>query len=839
MVTEADARPFPFPGSPPVARTALIGRSTERATARRLLLDDAAPVLTLSGPGGSGKTRLAQSLATDLTLGEGRRVVWVDLAPLVDGALTTHSVSQALGLAPAPGLEPGVQVAAALQTQPTILILDNCEHVLEAVASLVASWLPACPDLQILATSRSPLRLRSERDLPVEPFSLPAADDPPATLLHNDAVRLFAERAVAVSPRFSLDEGNVQEIAAICRALDGLPLAIELAAAHMRFLSLGVLHTQMADRLNLLRGGARDLPTRQRTIADTIAWSYALLTAPQRALFRRLGVFAGGWTLPAALAVAAGAEDEEPVTMHDITALLDQSLIRRDYDSAGLRFTMLETIREFALRELTASGDAAATRDRHAAWHRDLVASLDLHLAMQGDTARTRQLIPEQDNLRLALAQFHEVGDAVALNRLSAALAKLWFDLGQYGEARHWLAQAIAHSEGVDLLDRARSWNKAAWLAMCQGDLVQAAALRETGLKLARDAADPFLLAEAVFEAGILAFWQGELGAATALFDEAQTALAAVEATHASAPIKRCSMVNLLGGIALISGDLPLALERGEMAVEMARALGASSDLGYSLCGLGYALLQADRIPEATACLLEALADTWLRQDLPFLARLHWAFAAVALHREQPETAAQLVGAADALDARTGSAMWPNDRVLATWCTEALDAALPSEELAQCRRNGADLPLERAVQRAFQLASNVLGDEPAAAIWAQGNGPALPLLLDESSAVQEDAGSALDGNGASRLTGRERVVLAHLVDGCTDREIAALLFISRRTVSKHLESVFAKLGVHSRGAAVAEAQRLGFTGAGARQRSPELLTGEGERITVLPVGDAL
>ena len=806
-----------FAGNIPLARTRLIGRDTELGRARELLLEHTTPVLTLTGPGGSGKTRLAQSLAADLASHAAYDITWVDLAPLADSAPVTSTVAKALGLTPVPGLEIAVQVIAALQSPQTMLILDNCEHVLDAVADLVASWLPACPDLQIVATSRAPLRLRSERELPVEPFPLPRADDAVETLLQNHAVRLFAERAEAVSPRFTLDASNVREVAAICRALDGFPLAIELAAARTRVLSLAVLEHQMEDRLSLLRHGARDLPARQQTMSDTIAWSYALLSPGQQACFRRLGVSAGGWSLPAAVAVVADDVTAEGQVLDDLTALVDQSLVRRDYSSANLRFSMLETIREFALRELTAQGEEATTRERHAAWYCDLVGGFDLHHARQGEAARSLVLQAEQDNLRQALNWFEQTGDAVSLNRLSAALAKLWFDLGQFSEARHWLQVAIANDDGVDVLTRARAWNKASWLAMCQGDLERASTLRATGLELARETGDTYLLAESVFEAGILAFWLGDLERATALIEEAQHALVAIETEYATAPIKMCSTLNLLGGIALIAGDTDLAVHRGESAVEMARTLAAATDLGYALCGLGYARLQQGNLPEATSCFLESLAIAWGNQDLAFLARLHWAFAAIAMHHQRPELAAQLIGAADILDARTGSAMWPNDRALADSCLERLSTELPAGTLTRLRSQGAAWPTEQPVALAAHLADNILGQQAAAATWRRGNGPDLaPITMFalESGRVRglwpEDQHDQ-PAPGVGRLTERERAVLVHLIDGCTDREIAARLFISRRTVSKHLEAIFTKLGVHSRGAAVAEAKRLNIS----------------------------
>ena len=806
----------PHDGHVPVARTRLIGRASELTRARELLVESATPVLTLTGPGGAGKTRLAQSLAAALVPFATYHIIWVDLAPLADPELVPLTVAKAVGLTPAPGLDVTAQVIAALQQRQILLILDNCEHVLEPAATFVTSCLPACPHLQVLATSRSPLRLRSEREFPVEPLPLPDVQASVETLLQNDAVRLFAERAEGANAHFTLDASNVREVAAICRALDGLPLAIELAAARTRVLSLGVLQHQMSDRLDLLRDGPRDLPARQRTIADTIAWSYTLLSPSQQAVFRRLGVFAGGWSLPAAIAVTAD-DDAAAHALDDLTALVDQSLVRRDYESPDLRFTMLETIREFALRELTAQGEEAAARTRHATWYRDLVEGLDLHHAPQGDNARTGGLRNEQDNVRQALSWFEASGDALSLNQLSAALAKFWFDLGQFSEARHWLEVAIANDAGVDVLSRARAWNKAGWLAMCQGDLERAPKLRATGLELARKADDTFLLAESVFEAGILAFWLGDLERATALIKESQRALSAIEAEYATAPIKMCSTHNLLGGIALITGNVRQAAHRGETAVAMARTLAATSDLSYALCGLGYARLQQDDVPDASACFLESLAIAWENQDLAFLARLFWAFAALAQEWQNPAMAAQLVGAADALDAQTGSAMWPNDRVLADSVLNLLASDVDAELLAQLRQRGRTAPVELPLAMVAQIASSILGEHAATIIWQRGTRHNFSVLVSMTPDPRDTAvdlvtpGVNLSNAASSNLTQRELVVLLHLADGCTDREIASRLFISRRTVSKHLEAVFAKLGVHSRGAAVAEAQRLGLS----------------------------
>lgn len=566
----------------PVPRTRMIGREQERENARTLLLDEAAPLLTMTGPGGSGKTRLALAIARDVADHFAAGVIWVDLAPLADASLVPDTVVRALGLVPVAGLPIVDQLVWELRPRQSLLLLDNCEHLVNATSELAASLLTACPALQILATSRAPLHLRGEHELPLEPFPLPAADAPPDELFANEAVQLFVERAQAVAPQFALTESNTATIVAICRRLDGLPLVIELAAARIKMLSPEALLAQMVDRLRLLRGGPRDLPLRQQAIRDTIAWSYALLAPAQQALFRRLSVFAGGWQLEAA-AFVSGAEGDAlgtslllppipPALLDEASLLVDQSLVRRMDGPGEPHFNMLETIREFGLERLAAAGEDANVRNRHAEWFRSLVDALDLHHTMQGDVARMSRLVPEQDNLRQALAWFAATGDTLSLNIMSAALSLFWPTFGQFSEARRWLQVAIANDACVPVLTRARALNEAGWLAMCQGDLDLATPLRDQGLALAREAGDPYLLAEALLGNGTLAFWQGDLDRAAALTEEARSAFQAMKGDFAAAPVKAGAAVNLLGNIALIAGDTRRAVELGEEAVEIAHA---------------------------------------------------------------------------------------------------------------------------------------------------------------------------------------------------------------------------------------------------------------------------
>jgi len=290
----ASASPL-LAGSVPISRTRLIGRETVRAAARSLLLDEAVPLLTLTGPGGVGKTRLALVIAGDVASSFADGATWVDLAPLTDPALVMASIASSLGITPRPSQPLPEELAWALRSQQVLLLLDNCEHVLVETADLVGFLLARCPALQVLATSRAPLHLQGEQVLPVEPFPLPATDGQSLEeLAAHAAIRLFVERARAVRPAFALTETNVPVVADLCRRLDGLPLAIELAAARCTILSPEGLLAQMTDRLRLLRGGARDVPVRHQKLHATIGWSHALLTPKAQVLFRRLGVLPAG-----------------------------------------------------------------------------------------------------------------------------------------------------------------------------------------------------------------------------------------------------------------------------------------------------------------------------------------------------------------------------------------------------------------------------------------------------------------------------------------------------------------------------------------------------------------
>jgi predicted ATPase len=431
-------------GEVPIPRTRLIGREAERTSARMVLLEDAAPLLTLTGPGGVGKTRLALAIAQDVATRFADGIAWVDLAPLRDPALLSSAVAAALGLTPSAGSPVDEQLATHLRARQTLLLLDNCEHVLNETADLVGYLLSRSPAVQVLATSRAHLHVRGEQVLPVEPLPVPAS----AMLTleegaQNEAIRLFVERAHSVRPAFALTESNAPTVAALCRNLDGLPLAIELAAARITMLSPEALLVQLSDRLRMLGGGARDLPPRQQTMAATIAWSYDLLTPDAQDLLRRLSVFLGGFTWEAVQAVA-GLEAREFIDIDArLTTLVDQHLVRWTGSDENSRFMILETIREYAWGQLTVSAGKTRARDAHAAYFLSLAEESMPYLTSTADPAWLDRLEADHDNLLAALSWLADSGDVARTIRLAGALGWFWYYHGHFQEGRVWLERAL------------------------------------------------------------------------------------------------------------------------------------------------------------------------------------------------------------------------------------------------------------------------------------------------------------------------------------------------------------------------------------------------------------
>jgi predicted ATPase/transcriptional regulator with XRE-family HTH domain len=518
------ARPSPVPGTLPIPLTRLVGRAEERATIARLL--SSGRLVTLTGAGGVGKTRLALDVAATIAAD----VVFVDLAPLRDPELVPAAIARALGLRDAADLPLPERLALALRTRSLLLVLDNFEHLLPA-ALLLPQLLRAAPQLTLLVTSRAPLRLRGERTVPIAPLAQPdPADIAVEALAHSPAVALFVERAQEVRPDFALTPANAAAVSEICRRLDGLPLALELAAARLRHLSAAAIAARLDARLLLLTGGPRDLPQRQQTLRATLAWSYDLLMPAEQQLFRRLAVFAGGCTLDAATAICASTGDPGVATFAGLAALLDASLLQRsDGPDGEPRFRMLETVREYAGEQLAASAEAATVRRRHADFFVALAEALEPRLRQAGREPSLRRLDAELDNLRLVRAWSGAETDAGrAALRLAGALWRYWWERDALGEGRQATMAALTlpaahHADRT----RAAALLGAGFLTREGGDDAAARVLLEQCVRLGPEKATPATYAAALAFLATLLAMMGDLTAARRLAEESRSRAAA------------------------------------------------------------------------------------------------------------------------------------------------------------------------------------------------------------------------------------------------------------------------------------------------------------------------
>jgi len=687
----------------PAPPTPLLGREREVARALELLHRDDVRLLTLSGPAGVGKTRLSVDVATGLRAAFADGVFFVSLAPLSDPALVASAIAQALGLREQGSQSLHDTLIEHLRAKQMLLLLDNFEHV-AAAAPLLAELLAACPTLTLLVTSRAPVHVRGEHTLPVPPLAVPdpAVILPLDTLAALPAVALFVQRAEAVAHDFALTPANAPAVAAICRRLDGLPLAIELAAARIALLPPHALLARLEQRLPLLVGGARDLPERQQTLRAAIGWSYDLLHAGERALFRRLSVFAGGATLDAVEAVCHTTGDLEGDALEWLAGLVDKSLLRREEGTGGeARVGMLETIRAYGRERLAASEELEATERAHAAYYVALAEQAEPELTGPEQALWLARLEQDHDNLRTAMCWTLASGEAELGLRLAGALRRFWERHGHLTEGQAWL-------EGLLALDgqagdyacpaaRAKALHGAAALVIKQGDYAHAHALCQASLNLWRQLGDRRGIASCFNVLGIIAHHQGDRSRAIALYEDSLALCGDLGDTWGVS----AALVNL-GLVAKDQGDGARATDLYEDSLALKQRGDDVWGLAFVLCAMGQAVHEQGDNVRAQALFTESLT---LHRELGgalYAMDCLEGLAHIAVAQGQPGRAARLVGAADTLRAASGAPLPPPDQAGYDRLVTAVRAALSEESFAAAGAAGAALSLEQAITLALE-----------------------------------------------------------------------------------------------------------------------------------------
>jgi len=726
------------PPNIPVQRTGFVGREKEVASAKELLLRQDVRLVTVTGPGGIGKTRLALEVAKDLTENFPGGIHFVPLSLLRDPGLISSVIVQTLGIREARRQSPLEILRRNFQDSrhtPALLLLDNFEHLMQA-APTVAELLALGADLRILVTSRAALHVYGEHEFPVPPLALPDSQSKPSVevVAQYPAVALFVQRAVAARPDFELNGQNVSAVIEICARLDGLPLAIELAAARVKVLSPTSMRTRLASRLQLLTGGARDLPQRQQTLRATIDWSYDLLSPAEQKLFRRLSVFAGGCNLESVEAVCDTKGDLELDPLDGTASMVDKSLLQRMEQANGeSRFVMLETIREYAREKLEASGEDALTRRAQAAYCL-VLAEEDATEQGGADRPEWRELLAlEHDNLRAGLEWLIETGDAEWGLRLGAALFRFW-------EAREYLAEGRVSlgkllkipGAAAPTKCRERVLFSAGALAAEQGDYSAASALMRDSLDIARQLRDKQGVAVSLNALAVVARDNGEIAEAHALFQESLGVWRELGDLKAIAR----SLSNLANVVAF-QGDYARARSLYAESLSIFRGLGDRTGVAWSLNNQGdVARDQGDfaaarALYEQGLAIFRELGDCWgtagtladlgnlarderdcatahslYRESLKIfqqlehkrgIARLLECFACSAVAQQQPERSLRLAGAAAALRKNIGAPLTCAEQAKLDTILDPARQALVDTTGATAWREGWNMPLEKTI----------------------------------------------------------------------------------------------------------------------------------------------
>ncbi len=602
--------PWP-PFDLPVPLTSFVGRERQVQEICSILRRPGVRLLTLTGTGGVGKTRLALEVAREVRPDYVDGVCFVPLAPVSDPDLVTPTIAQALGLRQAGGRSLAEQVQDALRDRHLLLLLDNVEQVIKAAPRLV-DLLTACPHLKLLVTSRAVLRLSSEYEFTVPPLTVPDLSRQAGyeDLAQRAVVRLFLERAQAIQPGFALTPANIGTIAEICTRLDGLPLAIELAAARIKLLPPQALLKRLSHRLEILTGGVRDLPARHQTLRDTLKWSYDLLDAQEQRFFRRLSVFVNGWTLEAVEAVVSIEQERDGYSLpalDGVASLLDKSLLLpMERDEEEPHPIMLETIREYGLERLAASGELEMARRAHAAYYLAQAEQAEKEQGGEQQAAWLEWLEREHENMRAALQWLLEQKEPEDLEkalRLAGALWWFWSLRGYVSEGRSWLKRALERSEQAGSAARAKTLSSAGMLALNQDDYSQAEVLCRQSLALFEELGDRQGMATALYRLGLAAWLQGNQTAARALQEQSLALYREVDDRRGTA-----DPLLILSDLAFAEGDYSRAYTQVEESLGIFRELDDQWGVAYVLPRLARVLTVQGEVVRARTLVEECLA---------------------------------------------------------------------------------------------------------------------------------------------------------------------------------------------------------------------------------------
>jgi predicted ATPase/DNA-binding CsgD family transcriptional regulator len=850
-------RPSPLP----VALTPLLGRDLESGQVRGLLDDPGIRLVTITGPGGVGKTRLALHVAQAL-VDDDRDVAYIPLAAVRDAAQVLPAIVQGFGVFSDPHDAPADQLAEVLGAEPVLLVLDNLEQVLD-VAPALADILARCPEVTMLVTSQAPLNISGEQLYPLAPLPTPAASQTTAgDILKADAVALFIQRARGVNPNLAVDDRVAATIAEICRRLDGLPLAIELAAARTNILSPEALLARLSNRLQVLGSDRRGVPDRLRTMRSAVAWSYDLLPPEEQSLFRQMAVFVGGIALDAVEAITPAGERD---AFDLLGALVDHSLVQPDPASgAEARFLMLETLRDFGLEQLEVNAEIETARQAHVAWVLALGERAEPELIGPDQARWTDALDAESENIRAAVEWALGRRDAEQALRILAATWRFAPERGLTSDYRGWLARGLALLDPTPTPLRARSLLGAGYLAEDQRDLDAArerfvsaldaaraigdrlvesrahiglgtvehdrgdyaAALphHRAALDAARETGDRRSIAVALGNVGAVSYFQGDLAEAEGHWSEALGIISALGDLRMEA-----ITTNNLGAIASERGDFIRAEELLTRTLELQRQLNSQRDLPFTLINLGEAArglgdltLAHDYLAESVQMLREAGNPAIEGHALHGL-------AGVALDRGELAEAASLLleSTRMVVEADDRHTIVDNAEMLAEVALAHGNHAAVAELLGSAATLREELeappnPIAAARLERLDTALAALRDPALATHRAEGARQPVEAVARRIGVIAREivgprrvlAGTAVAAPVAAvemaKLTNRELDVLRLLAQGKSTAEVSEELYISQRTTSTHITNILGKLDVDSRTAAVALALRLGL-----------------------------